>query len=251
MLSDKSRKDGYVFRCSKCRSKKCIRKGSFFEDARLSIPQIMYITYCWAAELSVKSAVHISDVIARPCHSGASSTYEKCAARSWFSPITTASEVQESLCKFMKVLLPRGSRTSEESSISNGFSANTTTKQNWDTSSWSMTAQHQHSFPSSASLWGLAARHFSDKWPAYGQLANMGYQHQTVNHSESFIDPTTGACTNAIEAYWSRMKRHVKLHWLSDRDQLPLRIDELLWRDRHWKKCNDVFFDTIRLMANH
>jgi len=42
----------------------------------------------------------------------------------------------------------------------------------------------------------------SDQW----QLTQYGYEHKTVNHSENFVDPDTGVCTNAIEAYCSRVK---------------------------------------------
>jgi len=91
---------------------------------------------------------------------------------------------------------------------------------------------------------------FSDQWSAYRQLQNLGYDHKTVNHSENFVDPQTGTCTNAIEAYWSRVKRNVRLHWLSRRDQLPLRIDEFLWRDRlHTKRYTDTFHAMLNLIA--
>jgi len=48
---------------------------------------------------------------------------------------------------------------------------------------------------------------FSDQWAIYGQLRNLGYNHQTVNHKKNFVDPQTSVCTNSIEAYWSRDKR--------------------------------------------
>jgi len=93
---------------------------------------------------------------------------------------------------------------------------------------------------------------YSDQWPAYRNLNNLGYIHSTINHSQNFVDPNTGTCTNAIEAYWSRVERHVRLQWLSDRDQLPLRIDEFLWRDRqNSNDCNDIFWQMLRLMANY
>jgi len=92
---------------------------------------------------------------------------------------------------------------------------------------------------------------YSDQWPAYGQLRNMGYRHMTVNHSQNFVDPATGTCTNSIEAYWSRVKRSIRLHWLSDRDQLPLRIDEFLWRDRlPTKTYRAAFEEMLRLSVN-
>ena len=88
---------------------------------------------------------------------------------------------------------------------------------------------------------------FSDQWAAYSQLQNLGY-----DHSQNFVDPITGTCTNSIEAYWSRVKRNVRLHWLSRRDQLPLRIDEFLWRDRlPTRKYSDVFNEMLRLLASN
>ena len=91
---------------------------------------------------------------------------------------------------------------------------------------------------------------FCDQWLAYRQLQNLGYNHKTVNHSENFVDPQTGTCTNAIEAYWSRVKRNVRLHWLSRQDQLPLRIDEFLWHDRlHTKRYTDTFHAMLNLIA--
>jgi len=47
---------------------------------------------------------------------------------------------------------------------------------------------------------------YSDQWRAYSTLKDIGYHHETVNHSKFFVDPTTGAQTQTIECIW----RHVK-----------------------------------------
>eukprot|EP00102_Acyrthosiphon_pisum_P021188 XP_016658398.1 PREDICTED: uncharacterized protein LOC107883251 [Acyrthosiphon pisum] len=47
---------------------------------------------------------------------------------------------------------------------------------------------------------------YSDQWRAYSTLNHHGYIHQTVNHSEFFIDPETGAHTQQIEGLWRIMK---------------------------------------------
>ena len=46
----------------------------------------------------------------------------------------------------------------------------------------------------------------SDCWAAYSRLGSLGYRHQTVNHSQTFKDPITGACTNKIESNWHQVK---------------------------------------------
>jgi len=59
---DKTFAECFRFRCCKCRSTKSIRTGSFFEESKLSVAQILQMTYCWAAETTVKNAVRMSDV---------------------------------------------------------------------------------------------------------------------------------------------------------------------------------------------
>ena len=39
----------------------------------------------------------------------------------------------------------------------------------------------------------------SDYWRAYDCLPGHGYEHFKVKHSINFVDPSTGAHTNAIE----------------------------------------------------
>ena len=46
----------------------------------------------------------------------------------------------------------------------------------------------------------------NDLWSGYRRLNEFGYTHLTVNHSQNFVDPQTGANTNAIESLWSKVK---------------------------------------------
>jgi transposase-like protein len=50
----------------------------------------------------------------------------------------------------------------------------------------------------------------SDCWKAYDCLKDEGFIHLSVNHSLTFKDPETGACTNRIEATWRAVKEHYK-----------------------------------------
>lgn len=52
----------------------------------------------------------------------------------------------------------------------------------------------------------------SDCWAAYKTLGDFNYTHMTVNHSKTFKDPKTGACTNTIEGLW-RIAKHRIPHY--------------------------------------
>jgi hypothetical protein len=64
----------------------------------------------------------------------------------------------------------------------------------------------------------------SDRWGVYydnhnkiSKLAtllledeDLEYEHETVNHSENFVDPATGANTQTIECYWRHLKTQMR-----------------------------------------
>lgn len=50
----------------------------------------------------------------------------------------------------------------------------------------------------------------SDEWRAYrSALRDMGYTHFTVNHSQWFVDPYTGAHSQHLERTWLTSKRKI------------------------------------------
>ncbi|CAF1015223.1 unnamed protein product [Didymodactylos carnosus] len=52
---------------------------------------------------------------------------------------------------------------------------------------------------------------WSDEWKAYSRLqTTYGYDHQTVNHSQNFIDPHTGCHTQLIETLWGCENKNFK-----------------------------------------
>lgn len=80
----------------------------------------------------------------------------------------------------------------------------------------------------------------SDEWPAYRCLTDEGYEHESVNHQENYVDPVTGAHTQSIERSWLDAKvkilkkmRGVPLHMLQGH------LDEYCWRMSH--KGEDLF----------
>ncbi|KAF0775071.1 hypothetical protein AaE_001229, partial [Aphanomyces astaci] len=58
-------------------------------------------------------------------------------------------------------------------------------------------------------------------------LADQGYTHEWVNHTENFVNPINGAHTQSIEGAWEiRIKRFSKAMRGMHRPHLPSYLDE-------------------------
>lgn len=52
---------------------------------------------------------------------------------------------------------------------------------------------------------------YSDSWAGYGDLNEIGYIHQMVNHSENFVNPNDkNVHTQTIESSWQKLKSSLK-----------------------------------------
>ena len=71
----------------------------------------------------------------------------------------------------------------------------------------------------------------ADGWAAYQNLNQHGYTHFAVDHTTNFVDPATGAHTNAIEGMWTHLKRHTGIRNGGNRslNSLELDITEYAW----------------------
>ena len=91
----------------------------------------------------------------------------------------------------------------------------------------------------------------SDKWKAYDsipKLRNKFYEHQSVNHSQTFKDPISGACTNLIEGAWQSVLKS-KIHVRNYQSKcLGNYLHRRMWMKRHrlqlwnsiWMLLSDV-----------
>ena len=70
----------------------------------------------------------------------------------------------------------------------------------------------------------------SDLWGAYARLDQFGYRHFSVNHAEHFVDPVTGACTNAIEGHWGVCKTWMRRHSMRSRTRFTDTLREWAFR---------------------
>ena len=71
-----------------------------------------------------------------------------------------------------------------------------------------------------------------DQWAAYRNLSKYGYVHKTVNHSENFVDPNSGAHTQNVECWWHHVKtKLLRLNpHLKDAALLERYLQEEWWR---------------------
>lgn len=90
----------------------------------------------------------------------------------------------------------------------------------------------------------------SDEWRAYRHLNRIEYHHKTVCHQENFLDPVTGANTQAIERQWLELKeainhkkRHVPLA------NLQSHLDEYSWRRYRKERKTQLFTSFIKDVA--
>ena len=87
----------------------------------------------------------------------------------------------------------------------------------------------------------------SDCWKAYDRIKEVKeagfyyYEHQTVNHSESFKNPINGAHTNTCEGSWSsQYKRHIPKQAYNSR-ALQGHLMERVWK----RKYKDALWDNL------
>ena len=75
----------------------------------------------------------------------------------------------------------------------------------------------------------------SDEWRAYPRVASIPVvaSQSTVNHSITFVDPTTGTHTQHIESFWNQVKLKLKRMKGCHSDQIPSYLDEFMWLERH------------------
>ena len=69
----------------------------------------------------------------------------------------------------------------------------------------------------------------TDEWAPYNQLNEEGYHHETVNHSENYVNPVTGFNTQGVERSWVDAKAMLKKS-RHPSNYLQSHLDEVAWR---------------------
>jgi len=88
----------------------------------------------------------------------------------------------------------------------------------------------------------------SDSWTAYRDLGTQGYTHRTVNHSIQFVDPHTGAHTNTIQGTWRSLKAFLGPY--NRREDYEFHLAHYMFVARCKAKPVPPYLQFLRLVAN-
>jgi hypothetical protein len=83
----------------------------------------------------------------------------------------------------------------------------------------------------------------TDFWRGYLGLEDLGYTHLRVNHSETFVDTESGACTNTIEGTWSALKHKVPIR--NRTSGCENNLWEFIWRRCHFTNLWSGFLGAL------
>ena len=93
----------------------------------------------------------------------------------------------------------------------------------------------------------------TDSWRPYNKLDHLGrvspYGHESVNHSENYVDPVTGAHTQNIERLWRDFKQKKKMQYGIRETEIDGYCCEFTWK--HYVKANGLepFHAVLRLIS--
>ena len=85
---------------------------------------------------------------------------------------------------------------------------------------------------------------WTDCWKAYDGLDDIGYIHETVNHSKNFKS-ATGVCTNAIEGHWRKLKMFIRsLNAMASKFIFEY-VDQFMWCNEFGKNPSSRFHNLL------
>lgn len=204
------KKERRKYRCNKfdCRKEKSCFYGSFFYKSKLSCSQILMIGYFWLAKSSHTQIMTYSGL----------SEHTVTEYIKYFRELVSDSlneadyiiggndvVVQIDETKLGKRKYHRGHRV-EGVWILGGVELSNQRKlflrivESRDRETMEDIIQ-RHVLPGSIIM--------TDCFKSYNRLNSLGYRHMSVNHSYSFVDRNTSACTNSIEGTWNALKMQI------------------------------------------
>ena len=252
LLHDKSRADGYIWRCNNrnCKTQHSIRKFSFFSGSHLSLQQILKIVYYWSYKYPLEIVAHESGLTPKTlvdffnfCREVCSVVVEEQSEPIAIGGVGKVVEIDES--KFGKRKYNRG-KCVEGVWVFGGIERDSNPPK-----CFFVTVSDR----SAATLIPIIKRWIlpgsviaSDCWKAYSSLQSEGYIHETVNHSLHFVSET-GTHTNNIESRWNALKKSLPKYG-TQKQLNNSYFAEYCVRKKFLDSKPDKFVEFLRLIAS-
>lgn len=236
--------DRMTYRCVRCKKEKSVRTNTFFAGSKLSIQKILRFGTLWLygdSSTQIRAKTHHSWKVV----SDFSSHYRQLVCGMIEEEDTKIGgpgvvvEIDET--KMGKRKYNRGHRVEgvwvmggvERTELRKFFAVSVPDR----SAATLIPIIQRHILPGSVIM--------SDLWKAYSGLEQLGYTHQTVNHSINYVDPETGACTNKIEGTWNGLKQKIPA-----RNRVEEGMDghllEFIWRRKHVTRLWDALLEALR-----
>lgn len=245
-------RDGIAFRCTKCKSEKSIRIGSFLVDCRLALDEFASLVYLLQTETPYKYIAEILDLQDETVGNYANLLREEYGKDliengHMLGGAGRIVQIDESLLAKSKRSRNMHARPTREQWVFGAYDVEA--KFGWIQLVENRNAQTLLPIIQDWCLPGSII--ISDGWSAYNNIRDLGYEHRVVIHENHFVDPYTGTHTNNVEAYWQRCKRRFKRMYGTSRALLPSHVDEFMWQERYGKTHSDRFENTLNLLKKH
>jgi len=213
----------YVLRCPVCKSKTKLTSNTMFDGSKLNLRKLLGLIYMWTYSVAVSTATTMLGVSSATTVQWYQYFQDICSWKLLQEPIVLSGigktvEIDESVV--LKAKYNRGRHLRQQQRcVFGGYEGES--KQGFACLRSAATL-----IPIIQQVIAPGIHIMSDEWASYRQLASLGYTHTTINHSQHFVDPDDGTCTNRIEAYWNAVKRRFNKMYGTAKEMVPSYLDE-------------------------
>ena len=225
--------DGYTWRCSSCKKKASIREGSFFQGSHLLISTIIRIVYMFCLDIPIKNAEFMlsGDV----SHVAITDWYnfcrDVCTTYLTRNPVRLGGPLQDDIVELDEALYKRKNKYHRGHDRGGGqWVFGIIERKNSKVMLWTVPDRTRDTLqPKIVATVLPGTMIFSDSARMYDNLDQIGFRHESVNHSVEFVR-NDGVNTNKIEGYWGNSKQKFKQMRGVHPEQMNAHLDEIIYK---------------------
>jgi hypothetical protein len=237
-----------TFRCPKkyCRKEVSIFQGSFFSKIKMPICDVMNIAYLWLSGATHKTL----------CSAGAHAKKTVTAFTGYFRQMLATNVEDEQITIGGQNIIVE---IDESKVAKRKYNRGHHVAGSWVVGGVERTSEKKLFVITVPDRSGVSLKDIiylyvekgsiiiTDCWKGYDWLCNdRNFIHMKVNHSKTFKDPQTGACTNSIEGTWAALKATIPKRNRTKGD-IDSYVLNYIWRRQH---KNNLWQSFIKCLAD-